>query len=141
MPFIKPVQLPDMYLAEYMESDLGLHISSDFDNYEQYEIALQFSINGDIDYDLHLLPLLESGRMDTFQHGCSLTGARLCEFCGSAVEGDGACPLCGGYALPFSELVKIDRNCAYCGKKVANGLVCRDCGAKLSGLTYREMIQ
>ena len=62
----------------------------------------------------------------------------LCDCCLSIVCAGDKCPNCGGARLPFSEIVKIDRKCIFCGTKTYDGVMCKACGASLSGLSYRE---
>lgn len=135
IPFIKPVQFPVAYIS-YMSQDVLYDMYYDGPRPIELEMVVP-----DINPDRHLQPLMESGRMETLQHGMKLNGTWLCKFCGASVEKENApCPTCGGYQLPYTELVKIDRNCVYCGMKVENGLVCKACGAKLTGLTW-EMVK
>jgi len=132
VPFLKPVQWPDGFVIE-LDRRGGL-----LGDEEPAIWYVEMSLRGDLDPERHIEPLLASGRLNTMQHGYRLQGGWLCEWCGFLVEGeDVPCPTCGGEQMPWSELVKIDRECVYCGKHVPQGLVCDGCGASLSGLTYR----
>ena len=132
VPFIKPIQFPASHIS-FLDRDIT------YFNPLPREVQVEMSVY-DLDPDKHLIPLMESGRFETMQHGMRLDGSWLCEFCGSAIDREDApCPMCGGYQLPYSELVKIDRDCLYCGSKVENGLVCQGCGAKLAGTTWKML--
>ena len=65
------------------------------------------------------------------------TGYYLCRHCGSIVDNGKICPNCGGVRIPWSEVVKMDRNCLYCGKKVVGGVVCSNCGGRIAAESYR----
>lgn len=65
----------------------------------------------------------------------------LCQYCGSVVDNGRQCPNCGGQRLPWSELVKIDRECLYCGRKTTNGIVCSGCAASINGQALRGVLQ
>lgn len=127
VPFIKPVQWAGVRTRSI---DCRLPHGND----EKIQVDVELSAPS-IDYDILQL-LSGSGKLETLQHGLSLEGYYLCEFCGASVEDGSPCPYCGGYQLPWSELVKIDRDCLYCGERVEKGVVCKQCGAKLAGLTY-----
>ena len=62
----------------------------------------------------------------------------LCQYCGQAVEEGKICPSCGGVRTPWSEILKMDRECVYCGAKVLGGIVCPGCGRRLSGQTLEQ---
>jgi len=67
----------------------------------------------------------------------SNTGYYLCCYCGSMVEDGSICPNCGGVRIPWSEVVKMDRDCIYCGQKVVGGVVCSNCGGRIAAESYR----
>lgn len=59
-----------------------------------------------------------------------------CEFCGSVIRECDDCHNCGGVRLPFTELVRLDHRCLYCGNKVKGNLWCNSCGASISGTKF-----
>lgn len=62
----------------------------------------------------------------------------LCNSCLCIVGADSICPNCGSARLPFSEVIKIDRECIFCHTKTHDGIMCKNCGASLAGMSYRE---
>lgn len=63
----------------------------------------------------------------------------LCDNCLCVVEAKSICPNCGGARLPMSEIVKMDRKCAFCGTVAEDGIICKSCNASLAGIAYREI--
>jgi hypothetical protein len=62
----------------------------------------------------------------------------LCSYCGQAVKEGCICPSCTGVRHPWSEILKMDRECVYCGRKVVGGIVCPGCGRRLAGTTVAD---
>lgn len=99
-------------------------------------IDMHFVSRGEV-HNETLYGLMSSVNLETIPHTLTLDSSKyLCEWCGMVVDGDGSCPGCAGTRLPWSEMVKLDRACLYCGTGVTGGIVCRACGARLSGLSY-----
>jgi ribosomal protein L40E len=58
----------------------------------------------------------------------------ICEFCGSANDYKFVdCQRCGSGQLPFSDLLKMDTHCLYCGHELVGELVCPACSDARSG--------
>lgn len=84
---------------------------------------------------------LVGGQLTSLPIGHSLIhGLYRCEFCGMVVDEGSDCPGCGGMKMPWAELTKVERECVYCGRTVVGGIVCRGCGARISGLTFRDVV-
>lgn len=65
----------------------------------------------------------------------------LCQKCGGSVRIGDLCPGCGGQQIPLSEIIKMDRRCAFCGTATKGDIVCRSCGARVSGETYKRWMK
>lgn len=60
----------------------------------------------------------------------------LCPYCGMANKRGEDCYGCGAGQLPLSEAVNMKRECLYCRSDTAvNGVLCYQCGARLTGET------
>lgn len=68
-------------------------------------------------------------------------GYYLCQFCGQAVHDGAICPGCGGWRMPMSEIIKLDRICKYCGGEVKGGIVCPGCSARIAGTTFKQYLK
>ncbi|MHA1962908.1 MAG: hypothetical protein ACW99U_22190 [Candidatus Thorarchaeota archaeon] len=65
----------------------------------------------------------------------------LCQKCGGSVRIGDLCPGCGGHQIPLAEIIKMDRRCVYCGTATKGDIVCRSCGARISGETYKQWMK
>ena len=65
-------------------------------------------------------------------------GYYLCHHCGGVTRVGDTCSGCGGEQIPLSEVVKMDRDCLYCGTKAIGGVICPSCGKRLAGETYKQ---
>ena len=66
------------------------------------------------------------------------SGYYLCQYCGFGVREGDTCPGCGGKRIPYSEIVRLNRKCVYCGRESLGNLVCEGCGARIKGTTFKQ---
>ena len=64
----------------------------------------------------------------------------VCQFCGTIVDDGKQCPNCGGYRLPYSEVVRMDRERLYCHTKVYGSVICPNCQHSLAAITLGEVL-
>lgn len=66
------------------------------------------------------------------------SGYYLCQYCGFGVRDGAVCPGCSGKRVPFSEIVRLNRKCVYCGRESPGNLVCAGCGSRIKGKTFKQ---
>jgi hypothetical protein len=119
-----------------VDVDIGFRDGNDIMTLEvdfvSYEDPVFEYIDGEITF----------GMLNTLPNYCTLFPEyHLCDYCGTVYEGNRSCPNCGGQRFPWSELIKMDRKCLYCGRKVIGGIVCRSCGAGIAGTAVKEVLE
>jgi hypothetical protein len=127
-PNVQLRRLPFL-LAEYERSmsDAGLAM-----------LRLSFVSDSDVCLDEDIAAL--TGQSETaWLFGES--GYYLCQHCGQSVREGEKCPSCAGTRIPWSEILKMDHECLYCGTRVFGSIVCPNCGRRLAGKTVADGLQ
>jgi len=128
IPYVNPVRMP-LGVASYGRDEM-------MDMW-----YVMFRVAEGEHHGLKSLVQKKEQKIVSLPHGVELDGRWVCQYCGRIIEPDQECSTCGGRRLPYAELLKVDAQCLYCGKRTTDGPVCKSCQHTLLTLTLGETLR